>query len=196
MKFIFATGNKGKLAEARQILGDGYEILSPSELGIDADVEETGSSFQENSEIKADYIHSEAGIDCFADDSGMVVYCLDGRPGIYSARYAGESKNFDDNIFKVLGEVKEYEATHEPDRRAAFVCVVTLVLGGEKHFFEGRLEGHLIFEKKGDGGFGYDPIFVPEGYDQTLSEMTDEQKNALSHRGIALRKMAQFIKTL
>lgn len=193
MKLIFSTGNKGKLNEARQILGQGYQIISPFDIGIDPDVEETGLTFQENSLIKADYLYSKTGIDCFADDSGMIVDCLDGRPGIFSARYAGENKNFDDNIFKVLEEVEEYEKTHQPNRKAAFVCVVTLILNGKKYFFEGRMNGHLIMEKRGLGGFGYDPIFVPEGFDKTLSEMSDEQKNSLSHRGVALRKMAEFL---
>ena len=194
MKLIFSTGNKGKLKEARQILGNEYEIISPYDMGIDPDVEETGSTFEENSIIKAEFLHKATVMDCFADDSGMIVDCLDGRPGIYSARYAGESKDFDDNIFKVIEEIKEYAKTHETNRNAAFVCVVTLILGGEKYFFEGRLDGHLIMEKRGTGGFGYDPIFVPEGSEKTLSEMSEEEKNALSHRGDALRKMAEFLK--
>ena len=155
MKLIFSTGNKGKLKEARQILGNEYEIISPYDMGIDPDVEETGSTFEENSIIKAEFLHKATVMDCFDDDSGMIVDCLDGRPGIYSARYAGESKDFDDNIFKVIEEIKEYEKTHETNRNAAFVCVVTLILGGEKYFFEGRLDGHLIMEKRGTGGFGY-----------------------------------------
>lgn len=190
MKLIFATANKGKLREAREILGPGYEIISPADLGIFEDIEETGSTFRENSIIKAEYISKRTGMDCFADDSGLMVDALDGAPGVYSARYAGEGHDFDANIAKLLNELGD-----TPERTARFRCVVTLILNGEKHFFEGNCEGRIAYAKSGSGGFGYDPVFIADAYpDRSLAEIGEEEKNTVSHRGESLRAMAEWIK--
>lgn len=197
MKLVFATANKGKLREAAEILGS-YEIVSPAEMGFTDDVEETGSTFKENSEIKA-VATSEAlgGIDCFADDSGLEVDALDGAPGIYSARYAslageGADHNFSDNIDRLL---KELEARPGASRRARFRCVVTLLYKGEKVFFDGTCEGRIALGRAGCGGFGYDPVFVPDASPEglTMAEMGEEFKNSISHRFKALTKMAHWL---
>jgi len=208
MKIVFATGNKGKLREAREILGEGYELISSAEAGVTEDIPETGSSFQENSLQKAQYIWEKCGVDCFSDDSGLEVDALGGAPGIYSARYASmdamegsDSHDFDRNIDKVLHELNTLEfksmmaGAPAPQRTARFRCVVTLMLGGEPHFFDGTIEGKIAYSRSGNGGFGYDPIFIPDAYpDRSLAEVPEEAKNAISHRGEALRKMAAWLR--
>lgn len=204
MKLIFATGNKGKAREAAEILGEGFEILTSQMVGVTEDIPETGSSFRENSLIKAEYLWNRFHLPCIADDSGLEVDALGGAPGIYSARYAGESKNFEDNIDKVLHELAMLEFTalsrHEPQvsRKARFRCCVTLIAeDGQPHFFDGTLEGSIGYEREGCGGFGYDPIFKPDCLGgKTLSEVSEEEKNAISHRGSALRQMAEYLKSL
>ncbi len=202
MKIVFATGNKGKLREAAEILGPGHEVLSPAELGIDGDVEETGATLQENSRIKARFINGACGIDCFADDTGLEVDSLGGAPGIYSARYAGEGHDSEANMSKLLSELAKLGP--EADRKARFRTVVTLILNGEEHFFEGTLEGRIALSRSGRGGFGYDPIFIPDAAEleaagiraaagTTLAELSEEEKNAISHRGKAVRAMAAFL---
>ena len=191
MKIIFATANKGKIREAGEILGQGFEIVSPADLGIHDDIEETGSTFRENSLIKAEYIYDKTGMHCFADDSGLVVDALDGAPGIYSARYAGPGHDFEANIVKLLSSLGQSE-----DRKARFVCVVTLLVNGRPEYFEGFCEGRIATSKAGCGGFGYDPVFIPDAFpDRTMAELSEEEKNSISHRGQALRKMAQWLKT-
>ncbi len=199
MKLVFATGNKGKLREASEILGDEFELLSSAQAGITEDVEETGLTLKDNSIIKAEYIYSRTGLDCFADDTGLEVDALGGAPGVFTARYAGEGCNFDDNIRKLLAELAALDAasagTPVP-RTARFRSVVTLIIGGEKHFFEGVMEGKIALEKAGCGGFGYDPVFIADEYpDQTVAELPEETKNAISHRGRALRAMAAWLRT-
>lgn len=192
MKIVFATGNKGKLREAAEILGGGFALLSPAELGITEDIEETGDTLQENSIIKADYIHARTGLDCFADDTGLEVDALGGAPGVHSARYATERHDFEANIDKLLAELAKHPG--EP-RTARFRSVVTLIWKGERHFFEGALEGVIAPARKGDNGFGYDPVFIPDCYpDRTVAELDDEAKNAISHRGKALRAMAEWLR--
>lgn len=203
MKLIFATQNPHKIEEAADILGCGFEIVSPADLGLTEDVEETGSTFEENSLIKAAFIREKLGGDCFADDSGLEVDILDGAPGIYSARYGGKAHDHEANIEKLLHEIS-LRIGRKP-AKAQFRTVVTLLLGEEKHIFEGVLHGHITFDRAGDGGFGYDPVFVPDEIpsdDGTLvpntEGLTDAQlppggKNAISHRGIALRAMASFL---
>ena len=215
MKLIFATGNAGKLREAREILGPaGIEVISPYDLGLtkeQVDVEETGSTFEENAIIKVQNLWRLTGLPCFADDSGLVVDALGGAPGIYSARYAsldgsGEDHNFASNIDRLLHEIQGVF-----DRRARFVCVVALVMPDScigkaagmppaEHFpaavqfFEGKCEGRIAFERAGCGGFGYDPVFIPDAYpDRTLAEVDEDAKNAISHRGNALAAMVQAI---
>ena len=191
MKLIFATGNAGKLREARDILS-GIEVLCPKDLGIVDDVEETGTTLKENSIIKAEALYKATGLDCFADDTGLEVEALGGAPGIYSARYAGPGHDFDANISKLLAELDGQE-----NRRARFRCVVTLILGGEKHFFEGVMNGRIALERSGTKGFGYDPVFIPdEAPDRTLAEAGEETKNAISHRGKSLREMARYLEEL
>ena len=192
MKIIFATGNKGKLREAAEILGEGFTLLSPADMGITEDVEETGETLIENSVIKADYIHARTGLDCFADDTGLEVDALGGAPGVHSARYATEGHDFEANIDKLLAELSKHP--DEP-RTARFRSVVTLIFKGEYHFFEGTLEGVIAPARRGGNGFGYDPVFIPDEYpDNTVAELDDETKNSISHRGKALRAMADWLR--
>jgi XTP/dITP diphosphohydrolase len=206
MKIVFATGNKGKLREAAEILGDGFELSTPADFGITEDIPETGTTLMANSLQKAVYLYDRCGCDCFADDTGLEVDALGGAPGVYTARYAGEGKDFNANMDKVLYElqVAECEANmaagmglkvKKVSRRARFKSVVTLIIDGRKKFFEGTLEGVIAREKSGNGGFGYDPIFIADEYPtQTLADISEEQKNEISHRGKALRAMAAWLK--
>ena len=206
MKIVFATGNKGKLREASEILGEGFELVTPADFGIVEDIPETGKTLLANSLQKAQYLYDRCGCDCFADDTGLEVDALGGAPGVYTARYAGEGKDFNANMDKVLYElqVAECEANmaagmglkvKKVSRRARFKSVVTLMIDGRPHFFEGILEGVIAYEKSGNGGFGYDPIFIADEYPgMTLADITEEQKNEISHRGKALRAMAAWLK--
>lgn len=202
MKTVFATANRGKLREAAEILGPGFEVLSPSELGISEEPEENGASLRENSLIKARFFQERTGLDCFADDTGLEVDALGGAPGIYSARYAGEAHDSEANMSKLLAELEKCGGA---DRKARFRTVVTMILNGEPHFFEGTLEGSIALSRSGHGGFGYDPVFIPDAAEleaagiteldgrPTLAELSEEQKNAVSHRGKAIRAMAAFL---
>lgn len=206
MKIVFATGNKGKLREASEILGEGFELLTPADFGITEDIPETGNTLLANSLQKAQYLYERCGCDCFADDTGLEVDALGGAPGVYTARYAGEGKDFNANMDKVLHELQVLECEvsmasklglkmKKMSRRARFKSVITLMIDGRKHFFEGTLEGVIAYEKSGNGGFGYDPIFIADEYPgQTLADITEEQKNEISHRGKALRAMAAWLK--
>ena len=206
MKIVFATGNKGKLREAAEILGDGFELSTPADFGITEDIPETGSTLMANSLQKAVYLYDRCGCDCFADDTGLEVDALGGAPGVYTARYAGEGKDFNANMDKVLYElqVAECEANmaagmglhvKKVSRRARFKSVITLIVHGQKMFFEGTLEGVIAREKSGNGGFGYDPIFIADEFPgMTLADITEEQKNDISHRGKALRAMAAWLR--
>lgn len=192
VKIIFATGNKGKLREAGEILGEGFELVSPASLGITEDIEETGETLEENSIIKAEYLYKRTGMNCFADDTGLEVDALGGAPGVHSARYATDGHDFNANMDKLLLELSKHPG--EP-RTARFRSVVTLIIDGEKHFFEGRMEGKIAFEKAGTQGFGYDPVFIPDLYpDHTVAELGEDVKNEISHRGKSLREMAAWLK--
>lgn len=192
MKIIFATGNKGKLREAAEILGNGFELVSPADLGITEDIEETGETLEENSIIKAEYLYSRTGMNVFADDTGLEVDALGGAPGVHSARYATEGHDFNADMDKLLSELSKHPG--EP-RTARFRSVVTLILNGEKHFFEGRMEGRIAMAKAGTQGFGYDPVFIPDLYpDHTVAELGEDVKNEISHRGKSLREMAAWLK--
>jgi len=205
MKLVFATGNSGKLREASEILGQGYELVTPLQVGITEDIPETGKTLRANSLQKAQYLYDKCGSNCFADDTGLEVDALGGAPGVYTARYAGDDKDFNKNMDKVLYElsVVQKEASMAASlglkvkpvsRRARFKSVITLILNGEIHMFEGTLEGVIAYEKSGNGGFGYDPIFIADEYPgQTLADISEEQKNAISHRGKALRAMAEWL---
>ena len=206
MKIVFATGNSGKLREASEILGEGFELVTPQQVGIEEDIPETGNTLRVNSLQKAQYLFDRCGCDCFADDTGLEVDALGGAPGVYTARYAGEGKDFNANMDKVLYELQvlEGEAHMAADlglsvkpfsRRARFKSVITLIINGQKHFFEGALEGTIARVKSGNGGFGYDPIFIADEYPgKTLADISEEQKNEISHRGKALRAMAQWLR--
>ena len=205
MKIVFATGNSGKLREASEILGEGFELVTPADFGIHEDIPETGKTLRANSLQKAQYLWDKCGCDCFADDTGLEVDALGGAPGVYTARYAGDDKDFNRNMDKVLYELSVLETsahmaaayglkTKPVSRRARFKSVVTLIIGGEKQMFEGTLEGEIAHVKSGNGGFGYDPIFIADEYPGlTLADITEEQKNAISHRGKALRAMAAWL---
>lgn len=194
MKIIFATGNKGKLREAAAILGEGYELVTPADMGIMEDIPETGDTLMENSIQKADYLYERTGLDCFADDTGLEVDALGGAPGVHSARYATEGHDFDANCAKVLAELEKAGATAPEQRKARFKNVITLIIGGQKHFFEGCMEGTIAEGRAGCGGFGYDPIFIADEYpDRTVAELPDDTKNAISHRGRSLRAMAAWL---
>ncbi len=193
MKLHFATSNSGKIREAEEILGSEFTIISPAMLGVFDDVPETGDTLSANSVQKAEYIHEKCGMDCFADDTGLEVDALGGAPGVRTARYAGEGHDFDACMDKLIAELR---GVPEDRRTARFRCVVTLIINGEQHQFEGRLEGRIALEKSGNGGFGYDPVFIPDAYpDRTVADISEEDKNAISHRGQALRAMAEWLKT-
>ena len=189
-KLLFVTNNLHKLREVQEIVGNSFRILSLKDVSIDEDIPETSKTLEGNACQKARFIYERTGMDCFADDTGLFIDALEGRPGVFSARYAGEGCIFEDNIRKVLAELQ-----HTENRNACFRCVVCLILGGTDHLFEGRIDGVILKEKHGEGGFGYDPVFVPNGQSQTFSEMPPYLKNGLSHRGRAMWKMMKFLGT-
>ncbi len=187
-KIVFATNNQHKLEEIRKITQGSLEILSLTDIGCNEEIDETGITLNENALIKATYVKERYGFDCFADDTGLEVDALEGAPGVYSARYAGEACRPEDNMEKLLAEMKETE-----NRRAQFRTVIALHCNGENHLFEGVIRGSIIREKKGNEGFGYDPIFMPEGYDKTFAELGTEVKNQISHRAVATGKLMHFL---
>lgn len=195
MRLVFATHNKGKLREAFQILGSGYELISPSDIGIDSEAEETASTLEGNSLLKAEYIYERAGgLVCFADDSGLEVDALGGAPGVYTARYAGPDCSFEDNINKLLHELRGVPMER---RTARFKCVVTLISQGSTQLFTGCMEGRIALERKGTEGFGYDPVFIPDAFpSKTLAEVGEEVKNTFSHRFQALDSMRRVLAEL
>lgn len=187
-KLVFATNNEHKLREIRQILGDTCTIISLEELGIREEIPETADTLQGNALQKATYVRDRTGLDCFADDTGLEVEVLDGAPGVYSARYAGEQATFDDNMNRLLADM-----SGKTNRRARFVTVIALLTGGGVHYFEGSVDGTILESKTGSGGFGYDPVFRPEGYAESFAEMDPAEKNRLSHRGRAVACLADFL---
>ncbi len=191
MKIIFATKNKGKLKEAKKIFADlGAEIISLYELDNPPEIIENGKTFEENSFIKSRTVFEKYGLPVIADDSGLVVEQLNGAPGVYSARYAGENATYRDNNEKLLKELSGFPEPHI----AKFVCCATFVNGETEVLACGELRGKIINEFRGENGFGFDPLFVPEGYDKTLAELTLEEKNEISHRAKAMQKLKQLIK--
>ena len=203
-KLVFATGNPGKIREAEEILGEAFVLVTPEQVGITEEIPENGCTIRANSQQKADYIYKKTGLDCFADDTGLEVEILGYAPGVETARYCGEAHNSDKNMSKLLSEMarRESEAsamralgisTPHDNRKARFRTSVTLILDGERHYFDGVMEGSIARERRGDGGFGYDPVFVPEGFDKTNGELGEKFKNTISHRGKALRAMAAFL---
>jgi XTP/dITP diphosphohydrolase len=190
-KIIFATNNAHKLEEIREILKNEFEIVSLKDIGFSGDIPETGATLKENASQKSHYIYERYGVDCFADDTGLEVEALNGAPGVYSARYAGENCSYEDNVNKLLKELEGIE-----NRKAAFKTVISLILDDKEYFFEGRVDGIITKEKHGSGGFGYDPVFLPDGYEQTFAEMPLDLKNKISHRGRATEKLVEFLRTI
>ena len=199
MKIVFATNNQHKLSEVRQILGDSIEVLSLNDIGCHEDIPETGTTLEANAQQKAQYIYDHYHIDCFADDTGLEVDALGGAPGVYSARYAAIGcaatswqpidHDSEANMTKLLNELGENN-----NRNARFRTVIALIQQGELHEFEGIVNGQIIRERRGGEGFGYDPIFQPDGYDQTFAELGTEVKNHISHRARATKKLCEFLK--
>lgn len=188
-EIVFATNNKNKLKEMREIIDGLYHVMSLEEIGCHEEIIEDADTIQGNAKIKADFITNRYHIDCFADDTGLEVEALNGAPGVYSARYAGEHCSYQDNVNKMLNALDGVE-----NRKAVFRTVIALNLEGETYYFEGRCEGQITKEQRGSEGFGYDPIFQPDGFDETFAELGSEVKNSISHRGRATRKLIEFLK--
>lgn len=187
MELIFATHNQHKLEEVKQMLPQHIQFKSLTEINFHDEIEETGTTFEENARIKAQTIYQKTGVNVFADDSGLVINGLNGAPGVFSARYAGTGKS-EDNIAKVLQELEGIS-----DRSAYFIAVFCLILEGKEYFFEGRINGTISEEILGEDGFGYDPIFIPEGHSKSFAQMSPEEKNSMSHRGRAVAQLNEFL---
>lgn len=191
MKLVFATHNKNKLKEVNSLMPGSIQLLSLGDISVNDDIPETASTLEDNAMLKAQYIFDRFGLACFADDSGLEVAALDNEPGVYSARYAGAQKNDEDNIHKLLHNMQGVE-----NRKARFRTVIALIINGEKQLFSGEIKGTITHGKQGTNGFGYDPIFIPDGYDQSFAQMTAAEKNAISHRAIATQKLIAFLNSL
>lgn len=188
MKIAFATNNAHKLAEVQAVLGPAFTLVTPRECGVTEEIPEEQPTLEGNASQKSHYLHARTGLDCFADDTGLEVNALGGDPGVHSARYATEGHDFAANNRLLLKNL-----TGVTDRRARFRTVISLIMRGKEHLFEGVVEGRIIDHEQGAKGFGYDPLFVPDGYDRTFAQMTTEEKNAVSHRARAVRKLAAFL---
>lgn len=188
-KLVFSTNNKHKLEEVKAILEPYYQILSLKDIGDDTDIPETGETLEDNALIKANYLWDTYHTNCFADDTGLEVEALNNAPGVYSARYAGEQKSSTDNVAKLLKELEGKE-----NRNAQFRTVIALIIDGKKYVFEGKIKGVITTSARGDSGFGYDPVFQPEGYDKTFAELTLADKNEISHRARAVEQLALFLR--
>ena len=192
MKIVFATNNKHKLEEIKDILGKNFEIVSLTEIGCHEDIPETGSTLQENARQKSTYVVEHYNQNCFADDTGLEVEALNGEPGVYSARYAeGTDHDSEANMRKLLAKMEG-----QSNRKACFRTVISLIIDGVEHQFEGKVEGRIATEKHGKEGFGYDPIFIPEGYDKSFAELGEEIKNQISHRARAVNKLAEYLEKI
>lgn len=187
---VFATNNQHKLDEVQAMIGNNFKLKSLKDFGCDADIPETGVTFEENASQKSRFIFENYQVDCFSDDSGLEVDALNGEPGVYSAHYSG-SRDTEVNMQLVLDKLGD-----NFNRTARFRCVISLILDGNEHLFEGSVEGTIAQKRSGTSGFGYDPIFIPDGYEQTFSEMSGEEKNKISHRGKAMAKLVQFLSQL
>jgi len=188
-KLVFATNNAHKLAEVRAILEPDFTIISLSDLNCTDDIPETADTLQGNAFLKATYIHEKFGLDCFADDTGLEVEALGGEPGVYSARYAGEENNASNNMTKVLSLLG-----NATNRKACFRTVIALIFNGNTFYFDGRIDGTISFSPTGASGFGYDPIFVPEGYLLSFAQLSADEKNNISHRALVVNKLIDFLK--
>ena len=190
MNLVFASNNKHKIQEIKQLLPKNFHISSLGDIGCEVDIPETADTIEGNAILKANYVTQHYQLPCFADDSGLEVISLDNAPGVYSARYAGDQKNDEDNIDKLLQELKG-----KPNRKAQFKTVIALNIDGEQHLFTGIVTGKIITERKGENGFGYDPVFVADGYDKTFAELSSEEKNQISHRAKAIHQLIDFLKS-
>ena len=190
-KLVFATNNAHKLEEVRAVVKDKLEILSLKDINCNEDIAETGETLEENALIKVRYIKEKYGYDCFGDDTGLEVKALNGAPGVYSARYGGGDHDSKANMRRLLKELDGVS-----NREAQFRTVVALILDGKEHFFEGKIEGSIIVEEKGTAGFGYDPIFMPKGYDLTFAELGNDVKNNISHRALAIKALCEFLEKI
>jgi XTP/dITP diphosphohydrolase len=191
MKLVFASNNKNKIAEIQQQVGSQFEIVSLEDIGCFVDIPETAETIEGNAILKANYVTENYGLPCFADDTGLEIEALNNEPGVYSARYAGQQKNAEDNMDLVLRKL----AT-ETNRKAQFKTIISLNINNQQHLFEGIVKGEITTKKSGNQGFGYDSIFQPEGFSTTFAQMTMEQKSAISHRGIAVQKLINFLSNL
>lgn len=190
-QLLFVTHNAHKSEEVKAIVGNNFEVMNLSEINFFDEIPETGNTFKENALQKAKFLHNRLGCNCFADDTGLEVDALNGEPGVYSARYAGEPSNTQRNIEKLLENLKGKE-----NRKAQFTTVIAVILNNETHFFEGAISGQIIDNQRGEGGFGYDSVFIPDGYDKTFAELPAEVKNSISHRAVAMQKFKEFINNL
>ena len=188
LELVFATNNTHKLEEVQAVVGGKFTIKSLADIDCQDDIPETGDTFADNAKQKTDYLVNKYGLYCFGDDSGLEIDALNGEPGVYSARYSG-ARDMEKNIDLVLERLGD-----NPNRTARFRTVTSLYCNEQQHFFDGFIEGQIIKERRGEKGFGYDPIFIPNGYDKTFAEMSAEEKNAISHRAIAVNKLADFLK--
>lgn len=188
MKLVFASNNKNKIQEIQALVSKSIQIVSLEEIGCTEDIPETADTIEGNAILKANYVTEKYGYDCFADDTGLEVEALNGAPGVYSARYAGEQKDANDNMDKLLSELED-----KANRKANFKTVIALNLNGKQNLFTGIINGKIIEEKIGTNGFGYDPIFVADGYKKTFAELTMEEKSTISHRGIAVKELILFL---
>ena len=191
MKLVFASNNKNKIQEIQALVPNTIQIVSLEDIGCTEDIPETADTIEGNAILKANYVTEKYGYDCFADDTGLEVSALNGAPGVYSARYAGEQKDANDNMDKLLSELKD-----ESNRKANFKTVIALNLNGKQNLFTGIINGKIIEEKIGTNGFGYDPIFVADGFDKTFAELSMEEKSTISHRGIAVKELILFLQKL
>ena len=191
MKLCFATNNAHKLEEIQDLLGDSFSLVTLRDIGCEVEIPETHDTIPENSFEKAEYVWKNYNINCFADDSGLEVVALDGEPGVHSAYYGGPQRDADANMDALLQKLVGHK-----NLSARFICIITLVINGDYRQFEGIIEGSISMEKRGSHGFGYNPIFIPEGHDRTFAEMTMQEKSELSHRGRAFAKLKQYLMTL
>ena len=189
MKIVFATNNAHKLSEVRAVLGEGFELVTLREVGITEDIPETGATLDENASQKAHYVYERTGLDCFADDTGLEVEALNGAPGVRSARYATDGHDFAANNRKLLRELEG-----KSNRKARFRTVISLIRGGVEQQVEGIVNGTIATAEAGCGGFGYDPLFIPEGHEVTFAEMSADEKNAISHRGRAVAELVKLLR--
>jgi XTP/dITP diphosphohydrolase len=191
MELVFATNNKHKIEEVRHLLKNNVRLLNLQDINCNEELLETGDTLEANASQKAKYVHEKFKVNCFADDTGLEIDALNGEPGVYSARYAGEERNAEKNIQKVLEKLKGIQ-----NRKAHFKTIISLIINNKEHLFEGKVKGTISTELKGNKGFGYDPIFIPEGYEKSFAEMSLEEKNKISHRAIAVKKFAEFLNNL